>query len=285
MSVKIILDKDPAYEINSFFRRLINFFLIPLLNNLPRRLFVGSSQTAEAVHKQATTHRALDLIYSFNHKLNFDKGIIDGFLTYFWQSTNNAKALRNRFKLVKKELEKAIYSLGKKEIKLLNLACGSSKAVIEVVAKHRDDFIFKVSGVDKSELAIEDSRKLSSDFKVGHLFNWHQDTISNFLKKHSNLKFDIIEMVGFLDYLEDEKAISLFDQIYSVLSDKGVFITGNIKDNPERKFLTEVVGWPHLIFRNESDLTKLFEASQFKASKIEIVYEPQKIHGVVVCKK
>jgi ubiquinone/menaquinone biosynthesis C-methylase UbiE len=285
MSVKIIFDKDSTYETNSFLRKLINFFLIPLLNNLPRHLVVGYSKEAEAVHKQATTHKALDIVYSFDHKLNFEKGIINGFLTYFWQLTNNAKALRNRFKLVKKELKKAIYFLGKKEIKLLNLACGSSKAVIEVIAKYQDNFSFRAFGVDKSDLAIEDSRKLSSDFKINHFFSWHQDTISNFLEKHGNLKFDIIEMVGFLDYLEDEKAVSLFNQIYSVLSDGGVFITGNIKDNPERKFLTEVIGWPHLIFRHESDLIKLFEASQFKASEIKIIYEPQKIHSVVVCKK
>jgi len=108
-NIKITIDNDTKnYEANSFLKKTINLFLLPILNRLPRRLFVKSSKKAEEVHKHVTTHKALEVIYSFNHQLSFENGILDGFFHYFWQKTSNAKALRNRLRLVKKELEKAI---------------------------------------------------------------------------------------------------------------------------------------------------------------------------------
>ncbi|KKR55673.1 MAG: hypothetical protein UT92_C0001G0016 [Candidatus Curtissbacteria bacterium GW2011_GWA1_40_24] len=285
-NIKIIIDNDSQeYEVNGFLRKMINIFLVPVLNRLPRNLFVKSSKKAEEVHKHATTHKALEVIYSFNHQIDFEKGILNGFFHYFWQKTNNAKALRNRLKLVKRELEKAIRSINKKEIRILNLAAGSNRGVVEVVGLHKNKFDFEVFAVDKSEFAIEDAKKLASIFDVAHLFNFHKNTISKFLDENSDIKFDIIEMVGFLDYLKDEKAVRMFNQIYSALNNSGIFITGNIKDNPERKFVTEVVGWPNLIFRSESDLIKLIKNSEFRSSDIKIIYEPHNIHGVIICKK
>lgn len=283
-NIKITIDDDPRHEHNKPLRKAINKFLIPILNSLPKGFFVKSGKRAEIVHKHATTHKALEVIYNFDHKLRFDKGILDGFMAYFWLKTNNAKALRNRLRLVTKELENATHSLNKKDIKILNLACGSNRAVIEVVGKHKNKFNFEVFGVDKNETALEDAKNLCKIFDIEHLTKWHQDTVSGFLSKN-NIKFDIVEMVGFLDYIPDEKAINLFNDIYSALSGDGIFITGNIKDNPERRFVTEVVGWPNLIFRNESDLIKILLQSKFKDSDIKIIYEPQNIHGVIVAKK
>jgi len=285
-NIEIVIDNDfKDYEVNGFLRKAIDSFLIPVLNRLPSGLFIKSSKQAKMVHEGATTHKALEVIYSFDNQLNFERGILDAFLTYFWQKTNHAKALRNRLRLVKKELEKAIHSFNKKEIRILNLACGSNRAIIEVIGLHKEKFDFEVFGVDKNDSAIEYGKSLASIFDIAHLFKWHKDTISNFLRSNNNIKFDIIEMVGFLDYIKDEKAVLLFDQIYSALSDDGIFITGNIKDNPEKRFVTDVVGWPNLIFRNESDLIKLLINSKFESSNIKIIYEPHNIHGVIKCKK
>lgn len=288
-SIKVVIDNNPKeYEINNFLKKAINVFLIPILNRIPRRLFVGTSKKTEIIQKNVTTHKALEVIYSFSNELNFENGLLDGFFTYFWLNTNHAKALRNRLKLVKKELGKAIHSFNKKEIKILNLACGSNRAIIEVIGMHKDNFDFEVFCVDKNDSAIEDAKKLCSIFDIEHLFKWRQDTVSGALGNHINsngIKFDIVEMVGFLDYVKDEKAVILFDQIYSVLSENGVFITGNIKDNTERRFVTDVAGWPNLIYRDENDLIRLLMKSKFMGTSTRIIYEPHNVHGVVVCKK
>lgn len=278
-------DIELNYEVNGFVRNTANLFLIPILNRLPKRVFIGSSRKAKKVHEHVTTHTALEVIYSFNNELNLQKGVLEGLITYFWQTTNSAKALRNRLKLVKKEVDKAISSLNKKEITVLNLACGSNVAVFETVAKYKNILSIDVFGVDRNETAIIDAEKLASGFGIGNLFKGYRNTISGFLNENKHLKFDIIEMVGFLDYVEDAKAIDLFNQIHSALKEGGVFITGNVTDNPERKFITEVVGWPRLIFRDENDLENLRSSSKFNDCESRIVYEPQNIHAVVICRK
>jgi len=278
-------DIEQDYEVNGFVRNTANLFLTPILNRLPKRVFIGSSRKAKTVHEHVTTHTALEVIYSFNNELNFQKGVLEGLITYFWQTTNSAKALRNRLKLVKKEVDKAISSLNKKKITVLNLACGSNVAVFETVAKYKNILSIDVFGVDRNEKAIIDAEKLASGFGIGNVFKGCQNTISGFLNENKHLKFDIIEMVGFLDYVEDAKAIELFNQIHSALKEDGVFITGNVSDNSERRFITEVVGWPRLIFRDEKDLADLISSSKFNDCESRIVYEPQNIHAVVICHK
>lgn len=278
-------DTEQNYEVNSFIRNTANFFLRPVLNRLPKRVFISSSKKAKTVHEHATTHTALEVVYAFNNKLNFQKGVLEGLVTYFWQTTSSAKALRNRLKLVRKEVDKAISSMNKKEIAVLNLACGSNMAVIEAAAKYKNDFSIAVFGVDKNEQAILDAEKLASDFGIGSTFKGCRNTISGFLNENKHLKFDVIEMVGFLDYVEDDKAIALFNQIYSALKEDGVFITGNVLDNPERRFITDVVGWPRLIFRDGRDLANLISNSEFHDCETRIVNEPQNIHAVVICRK
>lgn len=74
--IKIDADPNQDYEVNGPLRKTINFFLIPILNNLPQRFFVTSSDRARFVHKHATTHKALEEIYSFNNKLSVEGGLL-----------------------------------------------------------------------------------------------------------------------------------------------------------------------------------------------------------------
>lgn len=285
--IKIYLDNDNIYEKNSSIRKFFNFLFLPVLNNLPRKLFVKSSKKAQTVSKHATKHNALEVVYSFNYKLDLKEGIVQGIFTYAWNLTNNAKALRNRLKLVKKEIIKSIKEINKDSIVIASLACGSTRAVIEAVNEIRKLGInkdFKIYAVDKNKDALESSKKLAKDYKIDHLFTWYQSSVNQFLDS-INENFDIVEMVGFLDYKEEDKAIELFNKIYNKLNDNGIFITGNIRYNPEMKFLINVVGWPHLIFRTEDDLIRIIKQSKLKNYDIEIIKEPQNIHMIIVIRK
>ncbi|MCS7201029.1 MAG: class I SAM-dependent methyltransferase [Patescibacteria group bacterium] len=280
--IKITTDNDKIYEINKTPRKILNFFLIPVLNNIPRKFFVGSSKKAKSVNKHATTHRALEIVYSFNYKLDTKEGLISAIFTYLWNITNNAKALRNRLRLVKKELIKSIREIKKEKIIIASLACGSTRSVIEAVAeaiKKNIEKNFKIYAIDKNEDALQQSKSLAEKLAIERFFIWQQSSVNEFLDS-TNEKFDIIEMVGFLDYKNDEESIELFNKIHSKLNENGVFITGNIRYNPEMKFLINVVGWPHLIFRTENDLLKIIEQTNFKGYPVEIIKEPQNIHMI-----
>ncbi len=287
---EVIVDYDETYEKNSIFREFLNLFIIPIINNLPTKLFLKTTKKAQEVHQHATTYKALEIVYTFDNKINFNEGILKGLLLSFFQKTNNAKALRNRLRLVKKKIKESIdyfLSKNKKEIQILSLASGSNKAVLETVSILKDKANFKIFSVDKHLDAIEYSKSLAKSLNIYDFCEWYQDTISNFLKicKENNKKFDIIEMVGFLDYVEKDKAIYLFNEIFDILENDGFFICGNIKDNKERKFITEVIKWPGLIFRDEYDLLKILKNSKFKNSRYKIIYEPLKIHGIIFAYK
>lgn len=285
--VKIYFDNDRIYEKNSVIRKILNFIFLPILNNLPKKFFIKSSKKAQDVSKHATKHNALEVVYSFNYKLDLNEGFLQGMFTYLWNLTNNAKALRNRLKLVKKEIIKSIKEINKDSIVIASLACGSTRSVIEAVNEIRKlgtNKDFKIYAIDKNEDALESSKKLAKDYKIDHLFIWHQSSVNEFLDSIQE-RIDVIEMVGFLDYKKEDESIELFNKIYDKLSDNGIFITGNIRYNPEMKFLINVVGWPHLIFRTENDLIKIIEQSKFKNSPIEIIKEPQSIHIIGVIKK
>lgn len=283
--IRIYVDYDSTYETDSAFRKLVDCFIVPILNNAPPNLFRRSSKKAGEVTRHATTHRALEIIYGFNYKLDSQTAITDGIFTYLWNLKHNAKALRNRLRLVKKRLVTSIEEIDKEEIVIASLACGSTRTVIETVAELRANRNFRVYAVDKNASAIEFSKSLAKSLQIDELFEWHQSSVNSFLNTANQIEFDIIEMVGFLDYRTDREAVRLFDKIYDRLNLGGFFITGNIKPNPEMKFLIDVVQWPHLIFRNEEEFAELLNRSKFANSRIEIAAEPQRIHFVSTIKK
>ena len=139
--------------------------------------------------------------------------------------------------------------------------------------------------LDLSPIAIQLSKKLAKEKGISNLITWHQDKVSNFSNYcNKNWRPNVIEMVGFLDYLNDEKANKLFKEIHSNLDSDGVFITANIVDNYERKFLSKVLSWD-MIYRNAENVAGLIVRSGFKASDTRVFYEPCKVHCVGISKK
>jgi len=94
----------------------------------------------------------------------------------------------------------------------------------------------------------------------------------------------IIEMVGFLDYRPRNKAIGLIKRIRACLPDGGAFLTCNIRKNREKIFLDWILLWP-MIYRSEEEFAELLLGGGFSPDKIQLIYEPFKIHGIAVCRK
>lgn len=291
---RIIIDYDPAlqYETNSVSRKFLNSLLVPILNILPasiQPLLRKSHKSGDDIIKHATTHKALEVLYGYSDSSRAKAKPIQHFFRSIWLSTNNSKAVRNRLKLVKKEIMEEIESLSgnNKEIKILSIASGSARAVLESIDQipFNRDIRLSATFVDKNRDAILYSQKLADIHKYRALFEWVEDTASNYFRKHSNGKtFNIVEIVGLIDYFNDEKAKSIFSQIYNVLDSDGILITANISDNSERPFVTKAVGW-NMVYRSAEELVSVLEASGFSRERMKVFYEPQKIHCVVVARK
>ncbi len=282
-------DKSLGLETNSTLRIFFNFFFVPILNNLPKsfkKYIRKSNLAAKKVIDNVTNHNALEILYDKGRGF-LAENLINKLFQKVWFNLDNSKAVRNRLKFVMRELHNHLEKISSKdrEINIISIASGSSRAIVEVVQRSNyiKDTKLSITFLDKNPKAIEYSKALCKDIS-GFDLNWINDTVGNFFRSNPQKKFDVVEMVGLLDYFNDEKVIETFKGIYSILQDEGIVITANISHNREERFITNVIDWP-MIYRTPEELGVLVNKAGFSFDKMRMFYEPLKIHSIVVAKK
>ncbi|MFZ2523250.1 MAG: class I SAM-dependent methyltransferase family protein [Minisyncoccia bacterium] len=284
-------DENLKLEVNGPIRRVFNLFFIPLLNTLPKNfkhVIKKTNKAASVVIENATNHKALEVLYSKGELFSIKK-VSDTVFKYVWFNMSNSKAVRNRLKFVKRELRDYLKTIvdTNKNIEIISIASGSSRAIIDTVKEgyYPKNATLTITFLDKDEKAINYSKELSKS--IEHLpvrLNWINTTVGTFLKSSISNKYDIVEIVGLLDYFTDEKVVDTFSGIHSILVDGGVVITANINHNLEEKFVGRIIDW-NMIYRSVKSLSGLVEQAGFKKEKMKYFYEPLMIHGIVVAKK
>lgn len=239
----------------------------------------GLSKNINQIKEKAAGWAALDIVYK-------DPSLFTGFGEHFWLNIRNAQAVRNRFKVVKGLLREAVIKQGKeKTVNILSLACGSARAVLETCAEMKvEGYSFNIFLIDNDITALKYSRKLACDFGLEKQLETLVGDVHR-TKSHLNrsgFKPDIIEMLGFMDYLDDRKAQMIIKHCFEALSTGGYFLTCHIHSNEEQSFLRVVVNW-RMLYRSVAELSSLVKTSPF--SEFQYFTEPQAIHTVVVCIK
>jgi len=251
---------------------------VPRINSF---WFDGLGLSPRKVKENAASWQALDEIYNYN----FDHLISPGILVdNFWEGMMNCQALRNRFKLVKQELRRAILRFSNhKEVRLISLASGSAQAVIEVLAELKTKgIIVRVVLLDIDQSALDYAMGLARKHSVSDQIEPVRASVSRVVKISRDFKPQVIEMVGLLDYIPQQKAIRLATKIRESLEPKGVFITCNIASNLEMYFVHWVVNWS-MIYRTPEELAEVIVKAGF--SDCRLIYEPLKIHGLAIAQK
>ncbi|MFA5187786.1 MAG: class I SAM-dependent methyltransferase [Patescibacteria group bacterium] len=239
------------------------------------------SAPLKKIRHGAASWKALDIIY--HHEFGRDK-TFGSRLADFWIGMRNAQAVRNRHKLVQRELIKVICEIGKMQVNLLSVACGSAEAVIQVVktVKEEKGIIVKVTLLDLDAKALTYAKGLAKEYGIENQFLTINENIKN-LEKVITDSFDVIEMLGFLDYQVYGKAVSLVSRLRALLNKNGVFLTCNIMNNPEKYFLRWVISWP-MIYRKPYEVAKIMLAAGFRKENIALIAEPHEIHMMAICK-
>lgn len=298
-SVPITIDKDPSlnYEVDNFATKIFGSLAAFFLNIAPPRvgnfLIDRTTSKGKEVRNKATTYYALDTLYT-THKFSSQQGVLKGTIEFLWFKLGNPRAVRNRLKLVKKFLKEIILEKMAQDqdqrMSIFSLGCGSARAITETLYELKkgnkiDINTFDIKLLDKAPEALELSKKIIDEHQLEEsCFSFLLNKVRNFDIYLGGNKADIIEMVGVLDYLDDNNAIEIFKKIYYNLEVGGFFITANIRKNIETPFVNKTVGW-HMIYREPTDLMHLLLAAGFEREKIKIIYEPLKTHGVAFCKK
>lgn len=240
------------------------------------------SKKAADVRRGAASWRALDMLY--HHKFGEDKSLV-GIISDFWAGSINPQAIRNRTRLIKKELRKVFSELSSKNntIKVFSVACGSAEAVIEVASEFiKNGVAVEMVLLDKDKEALEYAQKVAENYGVAESITTIQASIRD-IEHYVDEKFDVIEMLGFLDYQTFPKAVKLITRLKEMLTDDGYFLTCNIMNNLERPFVRWVVSWP-MIYRSHKKLGSIMVGSGFEPKNIRLIAEPHEVHCLAICK-
>ena len=103
--VKITMVSGDFYKKLTRKRKIFNSLIwFPMANRLPEKfgtwIFTRSSEHTRLIRQYATTHQALELMYSHDGFSLNGKGFIDSVFTWFWESNVlNANAVRNRIEV------------------------------------------------------------------------------------------------------------------------------------------------------------------------------------------
>ena len=293
-SVPVIVDKDKDlnYEQHNWIIKIMRIPIVFLLNMLPasagKRIFTAFSNKkcgTKAVSRWVTTYKALEVIYTYPERR--ERKEISATDSFWGSFSSNSRAVRNRLKLVKRELLTAIKQVEerKSKISLMSLGSGSARAVIETLAQLDGLSPVQAKLVDMSRKAISFSQELAASCNVNQKIEWHRDYAQNLERYCSNgFQPDIVEMVGLLDYYPYYQAVDLITRIWKVLPNGGWLITCNIRDNFERPFITKSLDWP-MIYRSPQELADILLEAGFLKENIKVVYEPLKIHGLAIAQK
>lgn len=234
----------------------------------------------------AASRQSLDLFYNYLEKVAPHlKGSVEDILTRHWvEKMENRQAVTNRLKLVVDFLSRAFEAYrDEREVRLLSIASGSAQAVIEAMKKvpHLN---IRALLIDMDETAIEEAKRLTREAGLAERFSFIHDSTQALEKVSADFSPHIIEMVGFLDYRPHRKAVELVSRIREQLPDGGIFMTCNISNNREKIFIDWVLLWP-MIYRSEREFAEILVQGGFAPEKIDLVYEPHRIHGIAVCRK
>lgn len=270
----------PLMWILTFWVRVKKLLWKPKINTF---WFDGLSVACRNIKEGSGSWKALDIIC--NYKFGKEKNL-KGFVSDFWIGMINAQAVRNRKKLAKRELLKAIREYAKtgKEVRILSIASGSAQALIETIEEARKEGI-NVTALftDIDKTAIDYSNNLINKHGLKNICIAKKCTAISIEKITNGKKFHIIEMIGFPDYRPHLKAVRLITRLKSYLLVDGTLLTANIVPNLEMNFLREVINWD-MIYRQPEELGQIVVEGGFDVMKCKIFLEPLNVHTVIISK-
>jgi len=114
-------------------------------------------------------------------------------------------------------------------------------------------------------------------------FEWVHGNASEISTIFPSRKFNIVEIVGLLDYFDFNRAVKLMSMSRELMNENGFIIIANVMPNKEQPFVHKT-GWPAMFYRKPEEVRRLLIASGFTHSN-DIITEPLKIHCVGIGQK
>lgn len=276
----------------------VRVFSVPILNELPaswvKAMMTRTSQDAAAVVAKGGSTHALEAMYTRYHRTLLSRGLTNGLADLFWHhAVSQPKALRNRLRIVRQLVKAETTTLlralqgrnGSEPLRILSIAGGSSRSIIQTVVDLKTDGCdsdIHVVVLDKDQTALDAGARVAREAGVSSCFQWVCGTARELSTLPPGTKFDIIEIVGLLDYFSDVRLVRLLSSTREAMNDGGLLIAANVIPNSEMRFVHKT-GWPRMVYRTPGAFRALFERGGFV--KTEIIVEPLRVHCVARARK
>jgi len=282
-------------ETNSFPVKIVRTITVPTLNILPKSLIQffmknSSKDAGTVVAKGGTTH-ALEAMYGRSERKLFSRGITQGIADILWHHLiSQPRSLRNRLRIVQGVIQEKIQLLLKDsshtEVNVLSIAGGSSRSIMYALQNLKKRGLTEqihIITIDKDITALDVGKRIAKELGLEDNFEWVHGTASEVHGLFPSRKFDIVEIVGLLDYFDFDRATRLISMTRDLLNEGGFIVIANVIPNREQPFVYKT-GWPSMFYRKPKDVRRMLETSGFTSSN-DIIVEPLKIHCVGVGQK
>jgi SAM-dependent methyltransferase len=245
----------------------------------------GISINSRRVKEGAAKWPALDACYNFTVGEG-SNALVRG-IDLFWMRVRNAQAVRNRLKIVKRELSGAIMHMSRttdgEPVRILSLAAGTAQGVVEVMADMRAaGYKTHATLIDRDRTALRYARELARRYDLEDSIEIIEGDVVMFDRVTRGFEPHIVEMCGLMDYLRTSLAEKLVRKIRAALAPSGIFLTCHVHPNAETYFLRHVVDWD-MLYRTRGEFQDILIKGNFLDPRL--TPEPHGIHSVAYCTK
>ena len=296
------LKNNHFFKPHPFFLVIHILFLRPFFNYLyPSSLTSLISRTHDVVKKNIdhrTTHKALEALYDGDHPGHVDTPLKKVFYS-LWMNSLNALGVRNRLSVVTREVTRDLQDKFERKPEtvrhVLCLASGSGRSIIEslkiLLENNAMTGPLTITFLDRDPEALRFCKAYFQEALPSTPENlkcfWIEQDIDHFLalsgkKEH----YDLVEMIGFLDYMPDSEIPPLLNRVYRILNpEDGLLICANILHNPEERTINRVFKWG-LIHRDPEGFLKLLRDSRFGSEgDLQVLVEPLRVHAIALSRR
>ncbi len=193
-------------------------------------------------------------------------------------------AVRNRRKFVVAELTKLISQLpSDSTVNLLGVGAGPGLQAQEAILRSRISLNrIRAVFIDRDDTAFAHGKTLATERGIADCLTYIQGDVRDALHTIPDIRFDIVKLVGIIEYLSDETVVELCSTIRKRMKPSATILTHGIVDaHRAMPFLQRVFGLHH-IQRDGEQVKELLRAAGFEDLSLTLL--PMNVYPMVTGK-
>ena len=209
-----------------------------------------------------------------------------GWLEHYWTNIPISQAVQNRAFLVRQCIGEILR--GRCRHRILELAAGLAEPVLWGVADH-PKACEAILLTDLAQAPLEQAQSIARhELQLRCEVECKRLNLLNLEKvKQTIRQFQptIVEVIGYIDYLEDERAVRFLRAIFEEMKVGSTLITGNVLpiSRAQRLFIEQAYRWPSMHYRDIGALQRLLVAAGFTNPEIRL--EPNRIFAIAIARR